>query len=37
MVIKIKINNLYQCIAIGMNGIYMSTNSNDWLVITKYN
>lgn len=37
MVIKIKINNLYQCVAIGMNGIYMATNSNNWLVITKYN
>lgn len=36
MVIKIKVNNGYICVAIGMNGIYMATNSNDWLVITKY-
>ena len=37
MVIKIKLNNGYECVAIGMTGIYMATNSNNWLVITKYN
>ena len=36
MVIKIKLNNGYICVAIGMNGIYMATNTNNWLVITKY-
>lgn len=36
MVIKIKFKNQYVCVGIGMNGIYMCTNLNDWMVITKY-
>ena len=39
MVIKIKINNSGGvCVAIGMNGIYMctNTNTNNWMIITNY-